>query len=139
MSETVYRFLTLYRYLRRYSRQMQSEGLSGRKISALRYLHDEGACTIGQLASYLYISNSSTSGLVDRLQKTGYVTRTRSSADNRVVIVALTPEGTQIACRTELGGIPLLREKLLNLPPEKRTSIDAALTELLQILEIEDE
>ena len=37
-----------------------------------------------------------------------FVTRTRSSEDNRVVIVALTPAGEEIAANTPLGGIVLL-------------------------------
>ena len=57
--ETIQQFLALYRYLRRYGRQMQQEGISGRKISTLRYLIEAGPLTIGQLSAYLCISDSS--------------------------------------------------------------------------------
>jgi len=138
-TETMHKLLKLLRYVRHYGRKVHKEGLGGRRISALRYLMEAGPLTVGQLRDYLYISDSSTSEMIDHLQEVGYVTRTRSVKDNRVVIVALTPAGKVIAEETPLGGIPLLREKLKTLPPERLSVIDAALTELIQLLEIEDE
>jgi DNA-binding MarR family transcriptional regulator len=137
-TETMHQFLTLYRYLRSYARQMHGEGLSGRKISTLRYLLEAGPCAIGQLGDYLYINYSSTSELVDRLEQAGYVTRTRSDVDNRVVIVTLTPAGRAAAEGTPLGGIPLLRERLKALPPERLSRIKEVLDEIVQLLEISD-
>jgi DNA-binding MarR family transcriptional regulator len=134
--DVIHKFLTLYRYLRKYSRRLHEQGISGRTVAALRYLLEAGSATIGQLHDYLYISHSTTSELVARLEKSGYVTRTRSAADNRVVIVALTPSGREIAGRTSLGGFPLLRERLKTLPPERLAIIDAAMTEMLHLLEI---
>jgi DNA-binding MarR family transcriptional regulator len=134
--ETIHKFLTLYRYLRKYSRRLHEQGISGRKVATLRYLLEAGPVTIGQLRDYLYISHSTTSELAARLAKMGYVTRTRSEADNRVVIVDLTPSGREIAEQTSLGGIPLLREKLKSLPPERLAAIDEAMAEMLRLLEI---
>jgi DNA-binding MarR family transcriptional regulator len=133
---TIHKFLSVYRYLRKYSRRMHEEGISGRKVTMLRHLLEAGPATIGQLRDYLYISHSSTSELVTRLAQEGFVTRTRSAADNRVVIVDLTPSGREIAEQTSLGGIPLLRERLKALPPERLAAIDEAMTEMLHLLEI---
>ncbi len=138
-TETIHRFLTLYRHLRQHSQHMQEEGLSGRKIAMLRYLHEAGPQTIGQLAGYLYISDSSVSELVDRLQEQAFVIRARSPADNRVVIVTLSESGREVAQKPPSGGIPLLRERLQRLPPERLAVIHQALGELLSLLEIPDE
>ncbi|MCX7681579.1 MAG: MarR family transcriptional regulator [Anaerolineae bacterium] len=138
-TETIHTFLTLYRYLRRYSCEMQSQGLSGRKIAALRYLLEAGARSIGQLRDYLYINDSSTSELVTQLEQAGYITRVRSSADNRVVLVTLTSTGKEVAQSVPLGGIPLLRERLKTLPPERLALIHTALSELKELLGIADE
>jgi DNA-binding MarR family transcriptional regulator len=137
-TETINRFLTVYRYLRRYSRQLQQAGISGRKIAALRYLLEVGPRTVGQLRRYLYISDSSTSQLIASLEGEGYVTRTRSEADNRVVIVSLTPDGRETSSNTELGGVPLLREKLKTLSPDRLARIHAAMTDIMELLEIEN-
>ena len=136
--ETIHTFLTVYRYLRKYSRQLHSEGFSGRKIATLRYLMEAEPLTIGQLRDYLYISDSTTSELVAKLEDAGCVQRTRSKEDNRVVLVSLTPSGRESARNAPLGGIPLLHERLKALPSERMALIHEALTEIKQILEIDD-
>ena len=136
-TEATRKFLTVYRYLRRFSRQMHQEGVSGRKLSALRYLHETGPHTVGQICDYLYISDSGASELIARLEKMGFVTRTRSSTDNRVVIVALTPAGRALAQEPPRGGISLLRERLQSLPKERLSVIDEAMAEILTLLEID--
>lgn len=135
LAEAMRNFLTLFRSLRRYSRQVHDEGLSGRKVAALRYLFEAGPLTIGQLRDYLFISDSSTSELVARLVQRGFVTRSRSQTDNRVVLVALSPAGRRIASQIPLGGIPLLRERLKTLPPDRLAIVNEATSELLQLLE----
>jgi DNA-binding MarR family transcriptional regulator len=134
--ETIHRFLQLHRNLRRYGRQVHVKGISGRKISALRYLLEAGPLSIGKLCDYHHLSVSSTSEMIAQLEKAGFVTRTRSEEDNRVVLVDLTPAGRAFTQDTPLGGIPLLREKLKTLPPERLSIIHEALTDLVQFLEI---
>ncbi len=135
--ETIHAFLSLYRYLRQQSRQMQEEGVSGRKIACLRHLHNAGPQTVGQLADYMYISASSTSELVSKLEEMGYASRARSPGDNRVVIVTLTEAGVALAARPPSGGVPLLRERLQSLPQERLALINQAVVELTALLEIE--
>ena len=133
--ETIQEFLSFYRYLRRYGRQMQQEGISGRKISTLRYLVEAGPLTVGQLSDYLSISDSSTSTTIADLKKRGYVTRTRSLDDNRVVMVAVTDPGRELVARTPLGGIPLLREALKTLPPDRLARIYEAFATMNELME----
>ena len=135
-TETTRKFLTVYRHLRRSSRQLHEEGVSGRQLSALRYLHETGPHTVGQMREYLYVSDSGASELIARLEKMGFVTRTRSAADNRVVIVDLTPAGRELAQEPPRGGVSLLRERLQTLPQARLAVIDEAMTEILTLLEI---
>lgn len=132
-------FLSVYRYLRKYSRKIQSEGLSGREVSTLRYLLEAESLTIGQCRDYLYINDSSTSELIAHMEQSGYVLRTRSPADNRSVIVTLTAAGKKLARSLTLGGMPLLREKLKTLPPDQLQRIHGAMCDIQKLLEIEDE
>ncbi len=136
--ETMHTFLSLYRYLRRHARRMQEQGLSGRQVATLRYLLEAGPRAVGQLRDYLYISDSSTSELVAAMEQAGYVTRARAESDSRVVLVSLTPAGRAAAEGTPLEGIPLLREKLKALPPERLQALHDALAEIRELLEIPD-
>jgi DNA-binding MarR family transcriptional regulator len=135
--DAIQKFLIIYRYLRSYGRQAHQEGLSGRKISTLRYLSGSGPRAIGQISQYLCIGDSSTSELIAWLQKKGFVTRKRSELDNRVVLVNITPAGQEIIQRTPLGGIPLLRERLKQLPPERLSTVSQTMTDIMRLLEID--
>ena len=137
-NDTIHKLLAVYRYLRQYGRRMSDEGVSGRKLSTMRYLLEAGPLTIGQIRDYLYINDSSTSELIARMEEKGYVTRTRSQVDNRVVIVDLTPAGRELAKGTQLGGVPLLREVLGTLPAERLALINEAMTDLIGLLEIQN-
>lgn len=137
-SETIHAFLRLHRYLRKYSRRIHDKGISGRKLSALRYLLEAGPRTVGQLSDYHDISDSSASEMVAQLCRLGHVTRTRSDPDQRVVVVELTAEGREFARLAPLGGIPLLRERLRALPPDRLSTIRDVLRELQRLVEIDD-
>jgi len=118
---------------------MHNQGVRGREFATLRYLNEAGPCSIGQVQEYIYISASATSEMLSRLENAGYVERKRCKKDQRVVYVELTPEGRRLAEETPLGGIPLLREKLKTLPPERLAVLDEAFSELLNLMEIESE
>ncbi len=135
---TIQKFLSLYRYLRQYGQQMHNQGVRGREFATLRYLHEAGPCTIGQVQDYIYISASATSEMLSRLENAGYVERTRCKKDQRVVYVELTPEGRRLAEETPLGGIPLLRERIKALTPEQLETVASAFDILLQVMEIEE-
>ena len=135
--DAIHKFLQIHRYLRKYAHRIRSVGISGRKIAALRHLIEGGPRTVGQLSAYFYINDSSTSELVADLGRLGFVQRTGSRADNRVVLVEVTPEGQRLVKNAPLGGISLLRERLKGLSAERLTRIDDALTDLVQLLEIE--
>ncbi len=51
-----------------------------------------GPLKISEISEKMSLSNSTVSGIVDRLEKTGYVRRERSEKDRRVVRVVLTDE-----------------------------------------------
>ena len=136
--DTIRKFLQLYRYVRHYGRKVQAAGLRGREFSVLRYLKD-GPLKIGEICKYMFISVSSTSEMISRMENTGYVTRVRCKKDNRVVFVELTPAGRELADKTPFGGIPLLREKMHTLPPDRLAQVNEALSDLIRLLGMEPE
>jgi DNA-binding MarR family transcriptional regulator len=136
--EVIGKLLRLYRYFRRYSREIHRAGLRGREVATLRYLLESEPLTIGQIAEYLFISTSTASELVSRMEDAGHVARRRSQRDCRVVYVELTPGGRQLSQEMPLGGIPLLREKLKTLPPERLEAYDRCFSDLLEYMEIGD-
>ena len=137
--EALSKFLQVFRYLRRYSRHMSSQGIHPRQFSVLLFLLETGPVTVGQVQEYLYQSPSTTSTLIAKMEKAGYVTRTRSKEDNRVVIVELTAAGRDVVQRTPPGGIALLRRRFDTLSPERLQRIDAALADIMELMEVPEE
>ncbi|MGD8399030.1 MAG: MarR family transcriptional regulator [Anaerolineae bacterium] len=140
LSDRVFhRFLSLQHYLRRHARSLIDErGLTPRDLSVLRYLVESGPATVGQVQAFVHKSPSTTSALIAQLEENGYLTRTRSPEDNRVVVVALTAAGRHVAESTPLGGLPLLRRRLANLPHERLGEIDGVLQEIMALMEASD-
>jgi len=136
--QVFHHFLALLRHERRYARQIESqEGIKPRDFSVLRFLLEVGpaTATVGQVQAFLHRSASTISTLIAQLEEAGYVTRSRSEADNRVVIVSLTPEGRRIAEQAPFGGLPLLRRRLSRLTDERLGQIDDVVRELMQLME----
>ena len=134
-----HQFLALLRQRRQYARQIESErGIKPRDFSVLRFLLETGPATVGQVQTFLHHSPSTTSALVAQLEEAGYVSRSRSETDNRVVIVRLTAVGQEMAEQSPFGGLPLLRRRLSHLPEARLQEIGGVLAELMQLMEASD-
>jgi len=49
--------------------------------------------TMSELSRELMVSNGNVTGVIDRLEKNGFVTRTRAEHDRRIQYIELTPKG----------------------------------------------
>ena len=134
-AETMQSILTFNRALRKYSKCMQSEQISGRQLAALRFLLENDQCTVGELARYLFITESSTSEQLSKLENKGFVKRTRLPKDKRIVTVSITSPGKKLVQRLPMGGIVLLRERLRSLPEKELKSVRRVLSMLNSLLE----
>jgi DNA-binding MarR family transcriptional regulator len=135
--QTLHDFLRLYHHFRTSNRQISESGVHPREFSLLRMLYERGPVTMGDVQAYIYRSPSTASTRIAKMEDQGYVTRTRSREDNRVVYVELTDAGRRIATETPMQGIPLLRRRLASLPEDKLARIDDALNDLLELMEVE--
>lgn len=89
------------RYISHLIKQKGREILSNYTITppqfvALQWLHESGDMTIGELSTRMYLAFSTTTDLVDRMEKNELVQRIRDEKDRRVVRIHLLPEGERI-------------------------------------------
>jgi DNA-binding MarR family transcriptional regulator len=91
----------------------------------------EGALPMTKLGSLLQVHPTSVTSAVDRLERQGYVTRSRGESDRRIVLAAITDEGRDVVERATDG---------LNGAIFARPGIDAGqvtdLTTLLRVLRV---
>lgn len=100
----------------------------------LAILWNEGEQTIGSLGDMMQLDSGTLSPLVRRLEQNGYVTRARSTNDERVVTVQLTAEGT--ALRAEVAPIRARIAELAGIRDDAhRRRLIAELHELTTLLQ----
>lgn len=76
------------------SRRLIGErGLTTPQLLCLQNLHEQGAMTSGMLAQAVALSPATVTGILDRLELRGLVTRERRPEDKRRVLVTVTAAG----------------------------------------------
>ena len=121
ISITEYQTLAEFRYqLRRFLRfseqAARAAGLEPQQhqlLLALMGLPEGKKATIGTLAERLQLAHHSTVELVDRLVDRGFIQRSRDEADQRKVLVTLTPQGEEVLRNFSLSH----RDELLSIGP----------------------
>jgi DNA-binding MarR family transcriptional regulator len=84
----------LFRATQEYSKAVQSRsGLSAPQLRALQIVDANSGISIGDLSRQMFAHPSTVSGVVDRLEGRGAVTRTVDEEDRRGVRLALTGKG----------------------------------------------
>ncbi|RSK28068.1 MarR family transcriptional regulator [Bacillus sp. HMF5848] len=89
------------RYIAHIIKQKGREILSNYTITppqfvALQWLLEEGDMTIGELSNKMFLACSTTTDLVDRMEKSELVMRVKDTNDRRVVRIHLLEEGARI-------------------------------------------
>lgn len=89
------------RYISGIIKQKGRELLSSYKITppqfiALQWLFEDGDMTIGELSNKMYLACSTTTDLVDRMEKNLLLERVKDIGDRRVVRIHLLEEGMRI-------------------------------------------
>ena len=89
------------RYISGIVKQKGREMLNNYKITppqfvALQWLFEDGDMTIGELSNKMYLACSTTTDLVDRMEKNLLVVRVKEPNDRRVVRIHLLEEGERI-------------------------------------------
>ena len=87
----------------------------------LLVLWEEGRTTVGRLCERLHLDSGTLSPLLKRLESIGYVTRERSTDDERRVEIALTTAGPRLQAKASC--IPERLTALSQMSPEQLVSL----------------
>ena len=96
------------------------EVLSGHQASVLDHLDDVEPTPLFDLARHMGVTASTMSLTIDRLERTGYVLRARSTVDRRRVDLLLTPAGARIKKQQKVLEPELVSSVLAHLDDRKR-------------------
>ena len=112
--------------MQQYRPILDAIGLTYPQYIAMMVLWENGQQTVNQLGEKLNLDNGTVTPLLKRLESKKLVTRTRSKADERVVLIALTEEGE------------ILREKASCVPMKILKALDLDLEDLMQLKAMSD-
>jgi len=135
---------------RRFAQEIAALNLTPPQFFVLRSIFSRGAhCTphgtrggvptMSTLAGDTLQHCATVTGVVDRLEKMGLVTRQRDAGDRRQVLVELTPTGSDLLSKIRGNREKRLRETLLRLPDEDISELVRLLRIYLEALHLQYE
>jgi len=138
--------LEVYRSLLRTSRRLRREmrplfeafGLTGSQYAVLSRI-PPGGITLTQLAGIAWVDPGNTSGIVDRLAREGWVDRTRSEEDRRVVRITLSEKGKKALAELEPKHREAVRSLFAALSKEETAELGRLLAKLSSGLPASDD
>ena len=104
-----------------YNPLLKPLGLTYTQYIVMLALWEHGKTTVGELCRMLYLDCGTLTPLLKKMEEYGWITRTRSKGDERVVNVTLTDEGRKLRDKVkelpeQVGGcIAMPRENLYTL------------------------
>lgn len=121
-----------------YSRHLaMNYQLTAAQLMCLHTMERKGQCTSGELASAMEISQATVTGILDRLESRGVVTRHRDVRDKRRVLVQITEAGQGLV---EAAPPPLQQqfaERLAEAPEAEQQQIDRVLRQIVEMMSAE--
>lgn len=121
-----------------YNRIMKPIGLTTPQFRMIIQLQREDGVTQSRLANLLAVGKVSISGLIDRLEKTGWIERRPDPNDRRSNLIFLTDKAHEIEDRMLDTGKELTKQTLKNLTAKQRAElIELLLTVKENLLEVE--
>jgi DNA-binding MarR family transcriptional regulator len=117
---------------------LSRHGITGPRLACLTLLCNDGPMTSADLSRQLYVSASTVTGIVDRLESAGLVERRRDGEDRRCVYVRATRKGRLLASQTPSSLQDRLAERLRRVPARERAGIRTALERVVEMMEARD-
>jgi DNA-binding MarR family transcriptional regulator len=107
--------------------------LSLRQLSALYVIENEST-TPGQLARRLMVTPAVVTGLIDRLERRGYVRRVSETGDRRRIHLELTEAGAEAGASVRADLMKLFACSLKSLTEEERETLQSGLNVLDRVI-----
>jgi DNA-binding MarR family transcriptional regulator len=118
MRELVWSYQAFSQYS---SRQIKNMGLSPSQFDVIATLGNTDGMPFKELGEKTLITKGALTGIVDRMEKKGWVQRVNSSEDRRSTLARLTPQGQQLFEQVFPKHLAYLSEAFSHISDEDRT------------------
>jgi DNA-binding MarR family transcriptional regulator len=122
-------------YLQTESRRLAREqcdrlGITATQLSVLKMLEQVGDLSLSQLSKRMATTNSTVTGIVDRMVAAKLVAREQDTDDRRVWRIRLTSDGRGIASKIRSAPWDMLRAAVMALPAAELEQLVATLAKV---------
>lgn len=122
-----------------FTKQLNREyQITAAQLNCLLALYENGPLPPSQIAKFMMVKSSTVTGVIDRLELKGLVTRIRNSPDRRIITIELTESGRKLAENAP----PPIQQKIIDgmkrLSDLEKEQIVLALTKLTNMLDVQD-
>lgn len=129
----------LFRAVQAHSRTVETTcGLSSAQLWMLYEVSVSYGIKVSELASRLSIHRSTSSNMLDKLEKRNLIFRDRSKLDQRSVHIYITEQGKELLAQAPSPPQGQLSNTLSKLTSEQLTNLEASLQVLIDALNFED-
>jgi MarR family transcriptional regulator, organic hydroperoxide resistance regulator len=127
-------------YLQTESRRLAKEqcakhGITATQLNVLKMLQNVGDLSLSELSKQMAATNSTVTGIVDRMVAAKLVAREQSAEDRRVWRIRLTPEGKAIAKKVDVAPWDILKSAVMALPPAELGQLVETLVKIVDHIE----
>jgi DNA-binding MarR family transcriptional regulator len=116
---------------------LQKHGLTVPQLSVLRAMQRLQPVNVGTLAKEIHLGPATVTGILDRLERRGLVTRARGDRDRRSVIVRLTDDAVKLVQEAPSLLQERFREELAKLQEWEQTMMLATLQRIASMMDAE--
>jgi len=106
------------------SGELNRGNISFPQFFLLAYLSSEDYLTMSDIAKKMGHSTAAATGLVDRLEKLGYVERVHAAEDRRKIMVRITQKGTELVARMRREIATGLSDVMSEMDEEESDTVD---------------
>ena len=101
----------------------------------IKLLQTVGDLSLSEVSKRMVATNSTVTGIVDRMVAANLVVREQSAEDRRVWKIKLTTQGKAVAKKIDVAPWEILRGAVMSLPADERTQLIATLDKIADYVE----
>jgi DNA-binding MarR family transcriptional regulator len=135
VAEIIDNLRRVFQVVNEQSKKAEKEtGLTGPQLWAIKTIAQEAPIMVSEIARRMYLHPATVVGILNRLERRGFVLRVRSKEDRRVVRVELTALGEDLVKAAPAVAQGLLVSGLEKLKTNNLKTLAASLDQLVEIL-----
>lgn len=115
--------------IRRYTPLLEPFGLTYTQYIAMMVLWEHRSITIRDMGRLLFLDSGTLTPLLKKMEKSGWLTRSRQTEDERVVVISLTEKGEQL--QEQLSEVPIKMAQCVKLEQQEAMQLYELLNKMM--------